>query len=207
MTALLHVDCSPFPAATTRVLANGFVEAWLARNSAASVVRRDIGLNPVPHVSAAFADSIVTPPENHTAAMREAAGYAEGLTQEFLAAGRYVISMPMRILNVPSTFKAYVEHIFHRNKVFRVTDAGYEGLLGGRKVLCITARGGDYRAGSPIQRYDIQEAYLRALFDFGGVCAQDVQVVNADGMFSGDETREQSIAAARARLAEMACAW
>jgi FMN-dependent NADH-azoreductase len=174
MTTLLHVDCSPFPTAMTRGLAGGFVDAWLAMNPNASVLRRDIGLNPVPHVSAAFAASVLTPPPNHSAEMKVAAAHAAELTQEFLAADRYVLSMPMRILNVPSTFKAYVEHIFHMDKVFRVTEAGYEGLLGGRKVLCITARGGDYRAGSSMQRYDIQDAYLRALFDFCGVYRRNV---------------------------------
>jgi FMN-dependent NADH-azoreductase len=207
MSILLHVDCSPFPAATTRVLAKGFVDAWLARNPTVSVVTRDIGLHPVPHVSAAFAESILTPPEQHSAAMRDAAAYANGLTAEFLAASRYVISMPMRILNVPSTFKAYVEHIFHRDKVFKVTQAGYEGLLGGRKVLCITARGGDYREGSPIQRYDVQEPYLRALFEFCGMRTEDVEVINADAMFSERTTREELIAGTRARLLELAAAW
>ncbi len=207
MSVLLHIDCSPFPAATTRVLANGFVQAWRARNPTVSLVKRDIGMQPVPHVSAAFAESIFTPPEQQSAAMREAVAYANGLTTEFLAASRYVISMPMRILNVPSTFKAYVEHIFHRDKVFKVTQAGYEGLLGGRKVLCITARGGDYRAGSAMQRYDIQEPYLRALFEFCGVRSEDVEVVNADAMFAEPTTREDSIAGARARLFELAAAW
>jgi FMN-dependent NADH-azoreductase len=207
MSVLLHVDCSPFPAATTRLLANGFVEAWRARNPAVSVVTRDIGMQPVPHVSAAFAESIFTPPEQHSAAMRDAAAYANELTMEFLAASRYVISMPMRILNVPSTFKAYVEHIFHRDKVFKVTSTGYEGLLAGRKVMCITARGGDYRAGSTMQRYDIQEPYLRALFEFCGVRTEDVDVVNADAMFSELTTREDMIAKTRARLFELAAAW
>jgi FMN-dependent NADH-azoreductase len=164
-------------------------------------------MHPVPHVSAAFAESIFTPPEQHSAAMHDAVAYANGLTKEFLAASRYVISMPMRILNVPSTFKAYVEHIFHRDKVFKVTQAGYEGLLGGRKVLCITARGGDYRAGSAIQRYDIQEPYLRALFEFGGVRPEDFEMVNADAMFSETTTREDLIAATRARLVELAAVW
>lgn len=207
MSVLLHVDCSPFPAATTRTLANSFVDAWRARNPAVSVVKRDIGMQPVPHVSAAFAESIFTPPDHHSAAMRDAAAYANGLTTEFLAASRYVISMPMRILNVPSTFKAYVEHIFHRDKVFKVTSTGYEGLLAGRKVMCITARGGDYRAGSTMQRYDIQEPYLRALFEFCGVRAEDIEVVNADAMFSDVTTREDLIARTRARLVERAAAW
>jgi FMN-dependent NADH-azoreductase len=207
MSVLLHIDCSPFPAATTRVLANGFVDAWCARNPAVAVVKRDIGMQPVGHVSAAFAESIFTPPEQHSAAMRDAAAYADGLTTEFLAASRYVISMPMRILNVPSTFKAYVEHIFHRHKVFKVTSTGYEGLLAGRKVMCITARGGDYRAGSAMRRYDIQEPYLRALFEFCGVRAEDIDVVNADAMFSDPAAREDSIANTRTRLFELAATW
>jgi FMN-dependent NADH-azoreductase len=189
MSVLLHIDCSPFHGATTRTLANEFVSAWCAHHAAVPVVRRDIGMQPVPHVSKAFAESIFTPPEHQSAAMREAAAYANGLTTEFLAAGRYVISMPMRILNVPSTFKAYV------------------GLLSGRKVVCITARGGDYRTGSPLQRYDMQEPYLRALFEFGGVRTEDVQIVNTDAMFSDQADREDSLTRTRTRLTELAATW
>jgi FMN-dependent NADH-azoreductase len=204
---LLHVDCSPIPGATTRRLAQDFASAWLGRHPEAKLRSRDIGIEPIPHVGAAFAQSISLPPASHTPEMRAAVQYAEALTSEFLAADRYLISMPMRIFTVPSTFKAYIEHIFHRDKVFEVTSSGYQGLLGGRKVLCITARGGDYRPGSPARRYDFQEPYLRALFEFCGVRAQDMNIVNADAMFSDAASRDETVLRVTTQLQELAEVW
>jgi hypothetical protein len=48
---------------------------------------------------------------------------------------------------------------------------------------------------------------LRALFEFCGVRTEDVDVVNADAMFSELTTREDMIAKTRARLFELAAAW
>lgn len=53
--------------------------------------------------------------------------------------------MPMHILTVPSTFKAYVEQIFHEGRVFRFDEAGFCGLLGGRKVLFFLSKMHCYR--------------------------------------------------------------
>ncbi len=207
MTVILRVDCAPNPDALTRVLTNEFLNAWGRESDTLHIKHRDLGQAPVPHVSRAFVDALGTPPELHTSEMREATAYAKGLTQEFLSADRYVLSMPMRILNVPSQFKAYVEHIFHEGAVFRVGAGGYEGLLGGRKVVCITARGGDYRRGSPIERFDVLEPYIRGLFEFCGVAPADINVVNVHATFGPEAVRAATVSEARRELVELAARW
>jgi FMN-dependent NADH-azoreductase len=207
MTVVLRVDCAPNPDALTRVLTSEFLNAWGCESDTLHIKHRDLGQAPVPHVSRAFVEALGTPREQHTPEMREATAYAKGLTEEFLSADRYVLSMPMRILNVPSQFKAYVEHIFHEGAVFRVGPGGYEGLLGGRKVVCITARGGDYRRGSPIERFDVLEPYIRGVFEFGGVSPADISVINVHATFGPPEVREATVAQARRELAELAARW
>jgi FMN-dependent NADH-azoreductase len=208
LSMLLRIDCAPNPRALTRQLADEFVDACRRRGADWIVHRRDLGTDPVPHVSAAFVESLGTPAAAHSAAMQAAAAGARQLTEEFLAADRYLVSMPMRILTVPSQFKAYVEHVFHEEAVFRVGPDGYQGLLGGRKLLCITARGGDYRPGSPIRRFDMLEPYLRALFEFCGLAPDDIAIVSVHGTLGPDGSdRDASLAQARAQLAALASHW
>lgn len=207
MTVVLRVDCAPNPDALTRVLTTEFLNLWRRASDTVHIKHRDLGQAPVPHVSRAFVDALGVPQDRQTPEMREATAYAHGLTEEFLSADRYVLSMPMRILNVPSQFKAYVEHIFHEGAVFRVGAGGYEGLLGGRKVVCITARGGDYRRGSAIERFDVLEPYIRGIFEFGGLAPADISVVNVHATFGPPAVREATIADARRELAELAARW
>ena len=207
MTDVLSIDCSPNPDAVTRQLADRFIAAWCNRHPGKTVHARDLGAEPVPHVSQAFVQAITTPLDRRSSAMHAAAAYADTLAAEFLSAERYVLSMPMRILNVPSTFKAYVEHIFHEGKVFRVGLTGYEGLLGERKVVCINARGGDYRAASPIQRFDVLEPYIRLLFEFCGVLPANIAVINVHAMFADPQSRAAAADDAAAQLDRLAAIW
>jgi FMN-dependent NADH-azoreductase len=51
-------------------------------------------------------------------------------------------------------------------------------LLGNRKVVVITARGGSYEKGSPREKFDFQEPYLRHIFGFVGLT--DVTFIHAE---------------------------
>lgn len=207
MPSLLHIDCSPAPGALTRRLATDARNSWKRKNPSATLVLHDLGRRPVDHVSREFVESFTRPPEQWTEEMRAARELALNLSTEFLAADHYLLSMPMRILTVPSQFKAYVEHIFHAGVVFEVTGDGYRGLLGGRKVLCITARGGDYRKGSSVQRFDFLEPYLRGLFEFCGIAPEDVQVFNVHATFGDPLARDAAIQDVRAALLDHIEVW
>jgi FMN-dependent NADH-azoreductase len=69
---------------------------------------------------------------------------------EFLAADRYVFSVPLSNFSLPAGFKAYVDQIVRVGRTFSVAaDGSYKGLVTSKKLLLITARGGSYPKDTP----------------------------------------------------------
>jgi FMN-dependent NADH-azoreductase len=99
---------------------------------------------------------------------------------------------------IPSTLKAYFDQIARAGVTFRYTENGPEGLLSGKKVYIFAARGGQY-AGTAL---DTQTTYVRDFLQFLGL--DDVEFVYAEGLNMGEQTREQALADAKQRLAELA---
>jgi len=178
MTCLLHIDASiDLDGSNTRRLSARFIELWKTWNPQAQIIRRDLGRDPAPPLTPVFARAIKNPAMRAEGETGAAWTTSQALTDEFLAADRYVIGMPMHILTVPSIFKAYVEQIFHEGRVFRVDENGFAGLLGGRKFLFFLSKGADYRAGAPLEAFDMLEPYLRKLLVFCGVVESDIRFV------------------------------
>jgi FMN-dependent NADH-azoreductase len=145
------------------------------------------------------------PADAQTAESKAAIAVSDQLVDEFLAADRYIFGVPMYNLNIPSTFKAYIDQIVRAGKTFAVGPNGYEGLVKGKKALFITSSGGNFQPGTPFAAYNFQEPYLRAIFGFIGVT--EVQFVVADSMNQGEETAKQSRERAENALRELAATW
>jgi FMN-dependent NADH-azoreductase len=117
----------------------------------------------------------------------------EQLIARFLAADAYVISSPMWNLSIPYALKYYIDCIVQPGYLFRFNDRGLpEPLVHGKKMVCVTARGSDYSATTPIHALDFQEPYLRSIIGFVGITDVDfiyVQPTDVPGM------RESALAA------------
>ena len=203
MARILHLDASPRgERSTSRQLSREFIEGWKRLHPGDSVIYRDMGHNPVPHVTEAWVVGAFTPPENHPADAQAAMRASDALIDEFLAADRYVFGVPMHNFCMPSTFKAYVDQIV---RVGRTFTADWKGLVLGKKMLVITARGGNYAPGSPVEAFDHQEPWLRTIFGFIGVT--DISFIHAQGMNMGDEARAAGLKHAREQIAKMVKSW
>jgi FMN-dependent NADH-azoreductase len=88
---------------------------------------------------------------------------------------------------VPSTLKAYFDHIARAGLTFRYTANGPEGLLKGKKAYVFATRGGLY-AGTP---RDTQTQYVRDFLAFIGI--DDVEFVYAEGMAMGDAVKNPAL--------------
>ena len=55
---ILHIDCSPRPESHSRYLSIAIVQKLLEVSSAASVTRRDLGADPLPHATADYATTL-----------------------------------------------------------------------------------------------------------------------------------------------------
>ncbi|MEH2005343.1 FMN-dependent NADH-azoreductase [Nostoc sp.] len=207
MTHILHIDSSPRGERSfSRRFSNEFVKLWQKINPDTQVTYRDLGHNPVPHVTEEWIASVFTPPEARTPELAKAIELSDSLVDEFLTADRYVIGVPMYNLNVPSTFKAYIDQIIRAGRTFSVTEQGsFEGLVKGKKMLIVTARGGSFAPDSPTALSDYQEPYLRAVFEFIGI--NNISFIHLENLAAGDAFKENAVVKASEKITQLVDNW
>lgn len=204
MNSLLFITSSLFGAdSQSRRIAAEFVENWRRENPGAAVVERDLNIASIPHLSLETLAAAATPAEQRTPAQQEAAALADALIDEVEAAGLIVLAAPMYNFSIPSTLKAWIDHIARAGRTFHYGAAGPEGLLKGKKVVVVTGRGGVYSEG-PAKALDFQEPYLRAMLGFVGL--DDVSFVHVEGLKISPEAAANGIARARQAVSDMATA-
>jgi FMN-dependent NADH-azoreductase len=186
-------------------LARQFIETLVRTDrsadlSAASarVVVRDLANQPLPHLTAERFTAFVTAPEQRTADQARVVAESDALVAELAEADVIVIGLPMYNLGVPSTLKAYFDHIARAGVTFRYTANGPEGLLRGKRAFVIATRGGKH-AGTPS---DLQSAYVRQFLGFIGIT--DVEFIYAEGLAMGEESRTAAIVEAGKRIEQLA---
>jgi len=206
MSKVLVITASPRgERSVSRTLTTTFAQLWAQHHTQETVLLRDIGHHPVPHVTEPWVIGAFAPPDAQTPESKAAIAVSDQLVDEFLGAERYIFGVPMYNLNIPSTFKAYIDQIVRAGKTFAVGPNGYEGLVKGRKALFITSSGGSYVQGSSMASYNFQEPYLRAIFGFIGIT--DVHFVAADSMNLGDDAAKISREKAENALKDLASTW
>ena len=201
MKTLLHIDSSLFSTnGQSSRLAAKFAGQWLAAHPGAHAIRRDLGEQPVPHLTAERFAAFLAKPEDRTPAQQAVAAESDALIDELRAADVIVLGLPLYNFGVPSTLKAYFDHVARAGVTFRYTATGPEGLLKGKKAYVFAARGGAY-AGTP---RDTQTAYVREFLAFIGIT--DVEFVYAEGLAIGETSKVESIERAHRAIEALATA-
>lgn len=199
MKTLLQLNTSLFSGnGQSSQLAERFVALWRSRNPEGQVITRDLAQDPVPHLDGARFLAFLAKPEARTAEQQAVAAYSDALIEELKGADTIVLGLPMYNFGVPSTLKAYFDHIARAGITFRYTENGPEGLLKGKKAFVFAARGGRY-AGTPL---DSQTGYVRDFLAFLGIT--EVEFVYAEGLAMGDATKAEALAQAQQRLERLA---
>ena len=199
---LLHVDSSILGGnSVSRTLSADIVAAEQQRHPGLAVTYRDLGAAPVGHLSgahlAAFQGAV---PEEAALQADLAAGLA--VMDEFLTADIVVVGAPMYNFGVPSQLKAWIDRLAVAGKTFRYTEAGPEGLAGGKTVIVASARGGFYGGETPAAFLDHQESYLRGVFGFFGIT--DITFIRAEGVARGPEAKGKAMELAAGEIAKLA---
>jgi FMN-dependent NADH-azoreductase len=195
MKTLLQIHTSMFSqGGQSTQLAAHFVDEWRAANPDGRVVTRDIGADPVPHLTAERFAAFLAKPEARSAEQHAVAGFSDALIEELRQADVIVLGLPMYNFGVPSTLKSYFDHVARSGVTFRYTEKGPQGLITGKKVYVFAARGGLY-AGTPL---DTQTSYVRDFLRFIGLA--DVEFFYAEGLNMGDAPKAEALAKARAAI-------
>lgn len=191
----------------SRGLSTEFVQAWQSSRPAAQHQQRDVGLQPPDHPTDLWVQANYTPPAARSPAMKEVLAASETLIAELFWADRLVLGVPMYNFSIPSTLKAYLDHIVRINCTFTFDPETYtfQGLATGRKALIITPSAGNFVVGTPLGGMNFCDSYLRSVLAFIGI--QDVTVVPIPDQFMAEETRQTAIATARQHLLTLAPVW
>jgi FMN-dependent NADH-azoreductase len=123
----------------------------------------------------------------------------EQLIEHFMLADVIVVSTPMWNFGLPYALKYYIDCIVQPGYVFRYREDGRpEPLVHGKRLVCITSRGGDYSPESPLHAFDFLEPYLRTVFTFIGIT--ETYFVNAQPMDISPSLRETAMEKALADI-------
>lgn len=182
----------------SRELTRQFIAQWQGANPDDSIQLRDLAAEPIPHLTSELLNGWMKSAEERSPAEQQAVAVSDELIAELMAADILVLAVPMYNFSIPSTLKAWLDHVLRAGVTFRYGATGPEGLLNGKRAIVLTARGGVY-AGTGM---DHQEPYLRQVLGFIGI--GDLLFVNAEGMNMGGDTAAQGLQKAREKLAAIA---
>ena len=180
-------------------LAREFEGQLKAAHPGVRIVRRDVGADTIPHLTAETVAAIRGTPE--TAAEQSARALSDALVSELQSADLIVIASPMYNFGMSSTLKTWFDHVLRAGVTFRYSESGPEGLLKKKKAVVIESRAGLYSDG-PAAAMDSQEPHIRTLLGFMGV--DDVAWVRAEKLAFGPDMAKDSIAGAIAELRDLA---
>lgn len=188
---ILQINSSLFgPGGQSTTLANELTSRLRGER-----IVRDLARNPVPHLDAERFGAFLAKPETRTPEQQAIVDYSDGLIAELKAADTIVIGVPMYNFGIPSTLKAYFDHIARAGVTFKYTEKGAVGLLTGKKAYLVIARGGVYGDEHA------HTAYVRDFLAFIGIT--DAERVYAEGLAISPQSKENGLAKARGAIARL----
>lgn len=200
---LLFVSSSLFNGQSkSREIAGEFIAGWTRNHPGGQIVERALAPSNIPHLSSETLAALGKAAEARTQEEQAAVAFADSLIAEAEAADTIVIAAPMYNFTIPTTLKAWIDHIARAGRTFRYTAQGPEGLLKNKKVVVVVSRGGFYTGDAPAAAMNHQEPYLRTVLGFLGLT--DVSFIEVEGQAIGPEAAAKGVAAARAAAASLA---
>jgi len=160
------------------------------------VVVRDLAKDPVPHLDGERFSAFNTNPGARTPAQQAVIDYSDALIAQLKAADTVVIGVPMYNFGIPSTLKAYFDHVARAGVTFKYTEKGAVGLLTGKKAFLVVARGGVYGDAHA------HTSYVRDFLAFLGIT--NVERVYGEGLAISPVSKEAGLARARSQIRGLA---
>lgn len=190
MTKALIINSSALAdASVSNKLTRELAERLKASEPGLQIKLRDIGGDPMPHLTAETVGAIRGAAENEAA--RRTLALSDALIGELKEADLIVIGSPMYNFGISSTLKAWFDHVLRAGQTFRYREDGSsEGLLKGKKAVVIETRAGFYSEG-PLGHMDGQEPHLRAMLGFMGI--EDAVFVRAEKLAFGPDVAAAAV--------------
>lgn len=206
LATVLHITAHPHDHQTSFSMAVGkaFIDTYREANPNDEVIQLDLYSIQVPHIDAdvfsgwgklrggqQFSDL--------SKEEQSKVGRLGEITDQFVAADKYVFVTPMWNFSFPPLMKAYIDAICIAGKTFKYTETGPVGLLPDKKALHIQASGGVYSEG-PAAAMEMGHRYISTIMSFFGIT--DFQGIFVEGMAQtpdkAPQIKEEAISRAQA---------
>jgi len=201
MSQILLITSSPRATASySTQVAHALAKNLISRGEGSTLVVRDLAAEPPQHIDDSFVIARNTPPEQLAPSQRAVLELSDALVAELKAADTIIIAAGMINFGIPSTLKSYIDHILRPAATFRYTEKGPEGLVQGKKVYLVLARGGIYSEG-PMQALNFQDTYLKVALGFIGLT--DIEIITIEGVAFGPDAAAKAVNAAMEKVSAL----
>ncbi|WP_208751640.1 FMN-dependent NADH-azoreductase [Bradyrhizobium huanghuaihaiense] len=186
MMKILHITCSPRGQISESYrLSQQIIGHLRKRDPAARLVSRVIGGGAIPHIDESYASALGAAQQSPAETSREGSmSLSEQLIRELEDSDIVVIATPMHNFTVPSTLKAWIDHVVRVRRTFTVTTSGKVAGLRDRPVFVAVSSGSRYSDEHPRQS-DFLTPYLKAVL--GTIGLRDVTFFSVEGVAPGSD--------------------
>jgi FMN-dependent NADH-azoreductase len=172
MSKLLYIQASPRGERSYCIaVADAFIESYKQKHPDDKVEKLNVFEASIPDFDgfAVQAKYTVMHGQSHSKEEVQAWKKVEQVIEQFKSADKYVLAVPMWNFSIPYRLKQYIDNLVQPSYTFNYSeDEGYKGLVAGKPLLVIYARGGEYAAGSEAEALDLQKRYVELIFGFIG---------------------------------------
>lgn len=196
MPHLLYIEGSPRKQRSASIeVAHAFIDAWKAQHAIATVDTLDVWSTPLPEFDGAALDAKYAGIQGQarTPEQAEAWDRIQALAARFIKADIIVFGVPMWNFGIPYKLKHLIDVVSQKDLLFSFDERGLTGLLDGRKVVVIAAR------GAPLDRAEHQIAYMTTWSEMVGIDEQ-YNIVIEKTLLGPDVDAESRNTAAQAAL-------
>jgi FMN-dependent NADH-azoreductase len=171
MSKLLYIESSPRKDRSKSIrVAQSFIEAYKHANPTDEVIVLDLWEKKLPEFDGYTIDAKyqVMHGQGFDANQQEAWQAVVDVCEEFTSADKFLFSLPMWNFGIPYKLKHYIDIIAQPGQTFAFDPAtGYSGLVTGKPVAVVYARGGAYSSDAT-KGLDFQKGYMDLLLGFIG---------------------------------------
>ncbi|MBC1227307.1 FMN-dependent NADH-azoreductase [Listeria booriae] len=205
MANVLFIKANGLPAerSVSVKLYEEFLKNYKASNAADTITELDLFQADLPYYDATMMSGLFKESTGDTLTDEEQrlADIANGYLEQFLAADKVVMAFPLWNFSIPAQFLTYLFYLNQAGKTFKYTAEGPVGLVTGKEVVLLNARGGVYSDG-PMASWEMSLNYVKNILAHFGIT--NPQSIIVEGHNATPDQAQNLIAAGVEKAAELA---
>ena len=173
MSKLLYIQASPRGKRSRSIsVGDAFVETYKRRHPEDEIETLNVFSDAIVEFDGAAVEAkyAILHGKEHSQEQLQAWKKIEKVIEQFTSADKYLLAVAMWNFSIPDRLKQYIDVLVQPGYTFSYSEEkGYQGLVAGRPMVVVYARGGEYARGNEAEAFDLQRRYIELIFGFIGI--------------------------------------